>query len=287
MQKNKTTSLILLTCSLFAIILLAASLSNLNLESGIGFQTSNDGVLPDRTFETFIPEDSGVLIFIQGFFALVFLVFIIIIVARLIVNVDFKIVGIAVLGLVILVGISYLIPETSPNRTALSGGDTPIITPTTPATYEGNQTGETLPLLFWILLIIVSAGLVVMIFKSIQAWKKSPEIDTELIRDAEEALKALEAGLEIQNVILHCYFQMSNTLVEERGIEREQAMTVHEFEERLKQKGFPSAPVTQLTTLFEKIRYGDLKLQAVDEDIARDSLKEIVQFARRKGDYRQ
>lgn len=287
MRHQKTTSLILFTCSLLALIVLAASLSNLTLKPGIGFQASEDGVLPDRTFETIIPEESGILIFIQGFLALVFLAFLILLVIRLAVNVNFKLVGAVSLVLILLVGVSYLLPETNPRQAFLPGADNPISIEATSAPDTSTPTDQSPQALFWIIVILVTIGLGIMLFNLIRAWLSSPKPESELIRSAEQALNALNSGMELKNVILRCYYQMTSILLEEQGIEREAAMTVWEFKDRLEQKGYPSDTVSQLTSLFEKIRYGQQEIKPEDEDIALTSLNEIIAFAKRNGERRQ
>ena len=100
------------------------------------------------------------------------------------------------------------------------------------------------------------------------------------MKEAEQAVNALEAGADLRNVILRCYFQMTRSLQEEQGIEREYPTTVQEFERRLENLGFPSIPLRQLTSLFEKVRYGKQQTNHNDEQIAMDSLNEIIQFCR-------
>ena len=90
--------------------------------------------------------------------------------------------------------------------------------------------------------------------------------------------------MDLRNVILRCYLRMTRALQEERGIERSQNMTVREFEDWLKYKGFPTVPVRQLTSLFEKVRYGTQPTMKVDEKAAVESLNEIIQYCRRERD---
>lgn len=78
----------------------------------------------------------------------------------------------------------------------------------------------------------------------------------ELAGEAERALGALQAGADVHDTIMHCYFQMSHILQEQRGIVRLEAMTPREFERGLRGAGLPQEPVARLTRLFEKVRYG-------------------------------
>jgi hypothetical protein len=116
----------------------------------------------------------------------------------------------------------------------------------------------------------------------VKRWQSSKTIEDELLQEAEEAVNALKAGADLRNVILRCYFQMTHLLQEEQGIERDHTMTVQEFERWLENLGFPSIPLIQLTSLFEKVRYGKQEMSDHDERIAIDSLNEIIQFYRSK-----
>jgi hypothetical protein len=100
--------------------------------------------------------------------------------------------------------------------------------------------------------------------------------------EAEQALRALETGLELKNVIVRCYQQMSLALQKEQGIELEETMTAREFERLLTACGVPYAPVHQLTRLFEGARYGLRPSTPSDEQLAFDCLSAIVQHSRER-----
>jgi hypothetical protein len=101
-----------------------------------------------------------------------------------------------------------------------------------------------------------------------------------LEREAEKAMQALRDGSDLQDVIVHCYTQMSLALQQEQGIELGEAMTAREFERLLDEKGFPDAPVHELTRLFEIARYGQRKPGPQDEQKALGCLDAIVQHSR-------
>jgi hypothetical protein len=101
-----------------------------------------------------------------------------------------------------------------------------------------------------------------------------------LTLEAERAMQALQTGLDLKSVIVQCYRQMSWKLQKENGIELSDTMTAREFEGLLDVKGFPHAPVHQLTRLFEVARYGVRQLDASDEREAFYCLNAIVQHGR-------
>jgi hypothetical protein len=116
--------------------------------------------------------------------------------------------------------------------------------------------------------------------KVFKRWIFPAKIEDQLLLEAEDAVNALEAGVDLRNVIVRCYLQMSRLLQEEQGIERSYDMTAREFEDWLEYKGFPTTPVHQLTCLFEKVRYGKGQMSDNNENKAIESLNEIIQFCR-------
>ena len=63
-----------------------------------------------------------------------------------------------------------------------------------------------------------------------------------------------------------------------RQLQREIAMTPHEFAVRLEQAGLPGDAVTRLTRLFEAVRYGDRKSGPKDINEAVSCLKTILRY---------
>jgi hypothetical protein len=147
--------------------------------------------------------------------------------------------------------------------------------PTTPL---GNPPGS----LIWIVIIIIgaaAAGLV--LWFALQ--RRKPEPVNRLLQEAEHAMNALQNGVDLRNVIVRCYVQMCQALQEERGIERGIAVTPHEFIELLLAKGIPAEPVRLLTSLFERVRYGNQPTKKQDEQTAIESLSAIVTACREGG----
>lgn len=100
--------------------------------------------------------------------------------------------------------------------------------------------------------------------------------------EAEQAMRDLKTGLELKNVIVRCYLQMSLALQKEQGIELEETMTAREFERLLTARGVPYAPVHQLTRLFEGARYSLRPSTSNDEQLAFECLDAIVRHSRER-----
>ena len=99
-------------------------------------------------------------------------------------------------------------------------------------------------------------------------WRRShpPSSPLEqLAQEAQEAIVALEAGGDVKDTVMRCYFEMSRVLDERRGIRRAGAMTPREFERQLIAVGLPGVHVERLTRLFEGVRYG---ARIADEQLA-------------------
>jgi len=95
--------------------------------------------------------------------------------------------------------------------------------------------------------------------------------------EAQLALDELQAGGNLRNTVIRCYYEMSRVLHEQRGIQRDQGMTPREFEDALVQRGLPAQPIQQLTRVFEEVRYGDKEPGEREERMAITSLAAIVE----------
>ena len=100
----------------------------------------------------------------------------------------------------------------------------------------------------------------------------------QLAEEAQEALQAIEAGADLKDTVMRCYFEMSHILKEQRNIQRQDAMTPREFEKSLEETGLPSFYVQRLTRLFEKVRYGAKAADKEDESQAIVCLRAVVDF---------
>jgi hypothetical protein len=75
---------------------------------------------------------------------------------------------------------------------------------------------------------------------------------------------------------------MSQTLQSEKGIQRGEAMTPYEFEQKLLARGFPARPIQQLTKLFEQVRYGRQQPGENEKQVAVESLGEIIAYCKER-----
>jgi hypothetical protein len=104
---------------------------------------------------------------------------------------------------------------------------------------------------------------------------KEPPL-ARIAREAQQALADLQAGVDLKNVVIRCYYEMGRVISEERGIRRNAAMTPQEFAIELERRGLPGGPVRQLTGLFENVRYGNKTPGVLEEQMATSSLTAII-----------
>jgi hypothetical protein len=100
----------------------------------------------------------------------------------------------------------------------------------------------------------------------------------ELARIARSSLKDLSQGGDTSDVIMRCYFRMSNVVSDKRKLHRKDSMTPAEFAVRLEQAGLPGDAVQRLTRLFEAVRYGGYRSGPKDVNEAVACLTSILNY---------
>ena len=95
---------------------------------------------------------------------------------------------------------------------------------------------------------------------------------------ARSSLRDLSAGRNSTDVIMDCYYRMSDVVLDKKNIDRSTSMTPSEFALRLEQAGLPSDAVRRLTRLFESVRYGRDKSNPVAANEAVTCLTTIVHY---------
>jgi hypothetical protein len=129
----------------------------------------------------------------------------------------------------------------------------------------------------------IGMALMVLLAIAVPLWlfwpreRRTPGPLQELAGQAQSAMEALEAGADVRDTILRCYFEMAETVSRARGIDRALDMTPREFEQRLVEAGLPRRPVQRLTRLFEQVRYGARTSDRGEEQEAITCLAAIAQ----------
>ncbi len=153
--------------------------------------------------------------------------------------------------------------------------------PTAPDVAFTPQPRQWLILVATIAVALLLAALLVGLAWTIWRRRRRPSTSMDkLAQEAQDAIDAIEAGANLRDTVTRCYVEMMQVLKEERGIQRQRAMTPREFEAQLEELGIPTTQVRRLTRLFEEVRYGHKHLGEQEERQAVISLTSIVRFCR-------
>jgi hypothetical protein len=278
---TRRKALIFLGLVMIIMVIIAASLPRLELRPGLPLPSlENDQVVV-------VPVVSEPLVsisvnrFLGVFFALLLAGSMLYVFYRLLKGADWKsitgfILRVAFISLII-IGLAYLIMLLPSSGSSVST-ELPVLTPVPPVTAP---LGAAPPALFWLVGIglLVIGGLVGIWILTSSSRRPMP---IDLVGfEAEKAWQALIHGLDLKDVIIKCYRQMSLALEKEQGIRRKDFMTTGEFEELLLAAGIPHDPIHQLTRLFEAVRYGNWQPNPVDEQNAIQCLEAIMLYSRK------
>jgi hypothetical protein len=134
----------------------------------------------------------------------------------------------------------------------------------------------------WIVLVITTVIVLtvtiigIAIYRILNPRREAYEPLPQLAEQAQSAIMYLENGADFKNIILQCYAEMLRIVREYRGIQRNSAVTASEFILALVKIGLPEHAVTQLTRLFEEVRYGAKNLSYTEEQQAMGYLQLIA-----------
>jgi len=280
-SRTKQIALLSLAIALMALLLLSASFSDLQLKAGRPFPGAGDGarVVPDAATQTQLQP--GSLALLEAIFAVLLLILMIYVPARLIGLVNIRSAVWLVAAFVVLLALLSIVPRVLPGRSASqSDGSSEVVTPPS-FIYPVSPLGRPPAQFTWLAAAGLVLGASLVTIHMLERTSNRTQATAALVQEAEKALHELEAGKDFPNVIIRCYLQMTEVLRAEQRIERQQSMTVREFQDWLESKGVPPDPVHQLTSLFEKARYGRDQIDHSDEETGTDCLRQIIEYCRK------
>ncbi|MCI0554815.1 MAG: DUF4129 domain-containing protein [Anaerolineae bacterium] len=120
---------------------------------------------------------------------------------------------------------------------------------------------QTISLTSYLVSFGIAVLLVILAWKLFRIWKEYTASNAsmplhKIAGIARSSLHDLSSGRDSTDVIMNCYFRMSDVVESKRNLSRGKAVTPAEFASRLEQAGLPSDAVYRLTRLFERVRYG-------------------------------
>lgn len=161
--------------------------------------------------------------------------------------------------------------STNQEDEALMGSGPPVFTPP-----------QETPLLSYLVSVVVILLALYLAWKLYRTWQEMNRSGDgslkEIARVARSSLRDLSDGRESTDVILNCYFRMSDVVGDKKRLQRDSAMTPSEFSHRLVQSGLPGDAVRRLTRLFESVRYGGHKAGPKETNEAVACLRTILQY---------
>lgn len=165
------------------------------------------------------------------------------------------------------------------NQNAATKQNDDALTEIAPPVFTPPQETSFLSYLVSLLIVLVALFLV---WKLYRAWMDLNSGGArslhEIAKVARKSLRDLSDGRESTDVILSCYFRMSDVVADKKKLQRESAMTPGEFAQRLEQSGLPGDAVRRLTRLFESVRYGNQKTGPKETNEAVACLTTILQY---------
>lgn len=278
-QHKKNIVGVLATIGVLVLVLLSASLQNLELKPGQIFFAEED-TQPDFISEITNFVDSvgamsfGEALILTAGFLILFVLTLIMLSPEARKRVIMTILRVGLTAWAIFYALNKFRPEgifeIDSSATQLEQGSQVIVTPPL-------YTPPVIPP--WVN--YVASLLIVLFFAGVGFWLYRlffpPKHQFQsLAHAARTAIKELSAGRDWDDTVIRCYARMSEALDQERGIRRHEAMTPQEFATRLERVGLPSEPVQRLTDLFEKARYGGRKSSHEDVNEAVSCLTAIL-----------
>jgi len=278
----KRLGLVLLVGSLLALIIVSVSLSNMQLNPGTPFPREGNNYNPVLSSTEKQEIENTTLPRVQGFIALILLLVLLFVLARIVSAINIRKLLKWLPVLVILLIAVALIPQMDPGQPPSFPDELNVISTPQSPNVTALPLGDPPQFLLWLVAIAILFGMCFLGYKLFMEGVISIRLEDQIAQEAKRAIQNLRAGKDFRNVIINCYLQMSHVLQAEQGIERNSAMTAREFERWLRVEGLPFQPVRQLSSLFEKTRYGNQKMSKGDEKTALESLNEIIRYCQGK-----
>lgn len=141
---------------------------------------------------------------------------------------------------------------------------------------------EETPMLSYAVSLLIVLGVAFLAWRAYRIWQAVNQRPNrslqDLVRIARSSLRDLSDGRETADVIMNCYFRMSDVVADKRNLQRNTSMTPAEFASRLEEAGLPGDAVRRLTRLFESVRYGGRKAGPKDVNEAVACLTTVLQY---------
>lgn len=277
---EKRKALIVLGLVMIITVIIAASLPQLELQPGMPPPKFEDNQVVMAPIEEVPVVTISINKFIEILIAFILAVLMLYVIYRLLKGTNWKnlrsYIKIIVVCTLIAGSFLFLILLLPRSQNSVSidmpvPGATPLVT---------SPLGPVPPLLLWLVGIGLLASSILLGIWVFGSKFNRAKTKNAVGLEAKKAWQALRIGLDLKDVIVQCYRQMSLALEKEQGLERENSMTTREFEKLLEAAGIPHEPIHQLTQLFETVRYGNWQPNSIDNQNAIHCLEAIMAYSR-------
>jgi len=274
-EQTRKKSLVYLSLVIIGMLLLAASLPTLHFQPGLPIPGAESAETPGAGSVGSTHSSVDFRWVVQLSLALAFAVLMIILIISLVKKIKLKMVISVAAGMLIVLCLFLLMDQIQFSPPQYSSVSVQGIATQPSVTYEIAPIGQPPAELFQVVMIILIIGAAALIFWLLFQVIRRRKREDLVASEANAALKAIESGDDLRNVIIRSYMQMLSIAKEDQGIERSDSATPREFEQVVSARGIPQAPLHQLTGLFEKVRYGSKPTDAQDERSAVECLSSI------------
>jgi hypothetical protein len=259
---NKTKMLVLAGLVTLVLLLLVSSLGSLQFKpaKAFAYEQSSGSVPP------VLPPSWNGLVYVIIFVAVVLIILFVLLPSDLRKKylITFGLlasVGIAILLILSRIGLGETVQPTQENAGKVMISPVPVPTNTlapevTPSVFTPPQVSMWSSFFVALAFVFLLAGVCGWVFWSHRNRDAPYE---SLAGIARSALNEIDAGRDLGDAILNSYQRMNNAVAEWRGIHRMVSTTPTEFAQYLKSTHLPQEAVSQLTALFERVRYGEKK----------------------------
>ena len=261
-QFKRVSIMVLAGTGILVLVLLAASLTNLELKPAQPFFTFPEREEPifdsSRIVDSFTNLSVGEALLLVGGFSTLFVLLLAFLPPEVRKRILRAVLRFGLLVWVILWATSRFRPsgsvEFESQQAAGQGQITPAVVTLPP--YSPPNIPTWVSYFVSLVLILILGAVAYFIWRAVRPAKQPLRT---LAHAARSALKDISAGHDWDDTVIQCYARMSDAVSQQRGLFRQHAMTPSEFANQLEQAGLPSDPVRRLTRLFEKARYGGQK----------------------------
>lgn len=256
-------------------MVLGISLSDLAFQPALPFPGADTDAVDVGTSQTATesPSLSFPLVF-QFALALGIILLFLALITALLKKVNIKRVVLLAIGLAALFALFSVFPHLPTNLSDPVQSD-PHIHPLPQIDYLTAPIGDPPEnLFFWVRVFLLLATSIIIGWLVIHDFKQKRK-ENAIAVEAMSAILAITNGVDLGRVIVRCYLNMEKVVSQERGLDRNQFITPHEFQTYLINEGISKEPILHLTTLFEKARYGNQSFTEQDVLDALNSLNAI------------